>query len=294
MSAALALPRARAAPRRRVPARRAPASVSRGVRLPIAPDRARRLLLWLVALAMAAALVATLLLMRVPQRIGAWAQAQSVASGFEVRAIRVTGTRHLGPATIEAAALEGGSSAMLGLSLEDVRTRLRALPWVADATVARRLPDRLDITIVERTPAALWQVNGRTQLMDATGHTLPIDDLAPWAALPLIAGPDAAREYPSLIGLLATQPAFAKSVDAATWVGGRRWDLTLKSRETLALPEGYAEAQAALAQFVALDAKQKLTGGSFTRFDLRLPGRMVVRLAHPPADPKAKAKGTAI
>lgn len=295
MSAAVATRRARVAvsrspePRRAAPAR----SASAGVTLPIAPAIARRVLAWGVALVLAALLVAALIAMRVPERVVAWAEAQSVRAGFEIADVRVTGTTHLAPDRVKAAALADGSSAMLALSPEAVRARVRSLPWVRDAVVARRLPDRVDITIIERAPAALWQLGGRTILIDATGHALPTRNLAPYAKLPLVAGVGAGEQYPSLIALLATQPVLAPKVDAATWVGGRRWDLTLKSRETISLPEGNDRAQAALAEFVALNARQPLIGGTFARFDLRLPGKMVVRLAHPVVDPKAK-KGTAI
>ena len=294
MSTAITLPRTRATAPRKPAARRVlPPQAKPGVRLPIAPATARRALAWGLALLLAALLVGALLAMRVPQRIAAWAEATSVRAGFEIADVRVTGTAHVSPEAVKAAALEGGSSAMLALSPEAMRARLLALPWVRDATVARRLPSTLQIAIVERTPAALWQVHGATTLIDATGHPLPTRDLAPWTRLPLIVGEGAEREYSSLVALLSSQPALAPKVDAATWIGARRWDVTLKSHETISLPEGYANAQSALAQFVALNAKQPLTGGTFARFDFRLPGKMVVRLAHPPVDPHAR-KGTAI
>ncbi len=296
MSTAITLQRSRAAAprkpvaRRPLPSRAAPS----GVRLPVTPATARRILAWGFALLLAALLVGALLALRLPQRLADWAEATSVRAGFEIADVRVTGTAHVSPETVKAVALEGGSSAMLALSPEAVRARLLALPWVKDATVARRLPSTLEIAIVERAPTALWQLHGATTLIDATGHPLPVHDLTPWAALPLIVGAGAAREYPSLVALLSTQRMLALKVDAASWIGGRRWDLTLRSHETISLPEGYANAQTALAQFVALNARQPLTGGAFARFDFRLPGKMVVRLAHPPADPVAKPRGTAI
>lgn len=295
MSTAIALPRTRATAPRKPTARRAlpPREQPAGIRLPVSPRAARRVLGWGLVVVLAAMLIGALLAMRVPQRIADWALAQSVRAGFEIADVRVTGTTHVDPEAVKAAALEGGSSAMLSVSPEAVRERLLALPWVRDATVMRRLPDRLDIAIVERLPAALWQLHGRTTLIDAAGHALPVGNLSPYATLPLIVGTGAAEQYPSLIALLATQPGLAAKVDAASWIGGRRWDLTLKTRETLSLPEGNDRAQAALAEFVALNAKQPLTGGTFARFDMRLPGKLVVRLAHPPVDPHAK-KGTAI
>jgi len=287
------------APARRVAQKRAPvrqAAPAAAVRLPISPARARRWLLWGLLALVIAAVVATVLALRLPQRAADAALAASVRAGFAVGSaddVRVDGLKHLDRAAVVAAVLDDGSTATLGMDLEAIRARLLKLDWVREATVARRLPNRIEVTIVERVPAALWQRHGRLALIDASGHVLAIDDLAPYAKLPLVVGTGAELEYPSLMALLATRPALAKMVDAASWVGGRRWDLMLKSRETVSLPEGYADAQAALAAFARADAAQHLIGGGFERFDLRLPGKMVVRLPKR-VTPEAKAKGTAI
>jgi cell division protein FtsQ len=77
--------------------------------------------------------------------------------------------------------------------------------------------------------------------------------------------------------LIAATP-LGRDVNAAVFVGGRRWDLRFKSGETLALPDQPGQARAALATFAKLDGQgpERLLGGRFTRFDLRLPGRMIV------------------
>ena len=149
MSAVATLQRAPA--RRRPAPRRAPAPAA-GVRLPVSPKTARRALFWALAALLLAMLIAALLAMRVPARIADWAGMQSARAGFELRHLHVTGARAVSPAAVEAAAIEGGSSAILALDLEAARARVRALPWVADATVARRLPDSLEIAITERAP----------------------------------------------------------------------------------------------------------------------------------------------
>ena len=72
-----------------------------------------------------------------------------------------------------------------------IRDRLLQFGWVKDARVSRRLPDTLVIDIVERTPAALWQNNGRLALIDSEGVVLdrvPVDKMPD---LPLLIGPGA-------------------------------------------------------------------------------------------------------
>ena len=294
MSATITLPRGRiAAPRKPAPRRPPSRAADKGIRLPVAPARARRLLAWTLAVLLAVAAIAAVLAARLPQRAVEQAIGATARAGLELTDIRVTGNTHLPTATIAAAALPGGSSATLAFSPEDARARLRVLPWIADAIVARRLPGTLAITVTERVPAARFEAGGRVTLIDAGGHALPVADLAPFVRLPLIAGTGAAGEYTSLMALLKTAPAVRPNVARAAWRGGRRWDLTLASGETLALPEGYANAETALADFARLNAAHRLVGQGATRFDFRLPGRMVVRVPHP-AVAAPKPKGTAI
>jgi cell division protein FtsQ len=57
---------------------------------------------------------------------------------------------------------------ILGVDIESLKSRLRASPWVAEATVARTLPDTLRVDIRERSPLALAELD-RLYLMDADG-----------------------------------------------------------------------------------------------------------------------------
>ena len=62
---------------------------------------------------------------------------------------------------------------ILGLDIEALKGRLRASPWVADATVSRTLPDTLRVEIHERVPLALAEMD-RLYLMDGDGALIDI------------------------------------------------------------------------------------------------------------------------
>ena len=62
---------------------------------------------------------------------------------------------------------------ILSLDIEELKTRLRASPWVADATVVRSLPDVLRVQIQERHPVALAEMD-RLYLMDASGDLVDL------------------------------------------------------------------------------------------------------------------------
>jgi cell division protein FtsQ len=194
-----------------------------------------------------------------------------------VRHVELTGAREQERLAIYAAVLNGPSNAMLATDLDDVRDRLRALPWLADASVQRRLPDTLVIEVKERKPVALWQYHQRLAAIDITGKVLTRERLERWNDLPILVGAGANVRVRDALELIAATP-LGRDVNAAVFVGGRRWDLRFKSGETLALPDQPGQARAALATFAKLDGQgpERLLGGRFTRFDLRLPGRMIV------------------
>jgi cell division protein FtsQ len=81
-------------------------------------------------------------------------------------------------------------------------------------------------------------------------------------------------------------PTLKPQLASATWVGGRRWDLSFQSGETVALPEGDGAAKTALTKFARLDKSSGLLGRGIVRFDLRVPGKMIVRLPHAIEPPK--------
>ena len=168
-----------------------------------------------------------------------------------------------------------------------IRERLVQFGWVKDARVSRRLPDTLVIDIVERTPAALWQNKGQLALIDREGVVLdrvPIDKMPD---LPLLIGPGANARSQQLDRLMSGVPTLKPQLASATWVGRRRWDLSFQSGEILALPEGEQAAALALQKFAKADRSSGLLGRGVVRFDLRVPGKMIVRLPRAPGEPIA-------
>ena len=85
--------------------------------------------------------------------------------------------------------------------------------------------------------------------------------------------------------LLATVPTLKPQLASATWIGQRRWDLAFSSGETVALPEGEQTAATTLQKFAKMDRSAGLLGRGIKRFDLRIPGKMIVRLPQVPGEP---------
>jgi len=216
-------------------------------------------------------------------------------AGFRVNGYQIVGLRHMNRSLVDgvvtdelhrAAELAGRDKAPQALvDVSSIRARLLQFGWVKDARVSRRLPDTLVIDIVERQPSALWQNRGQLALVDGEGVVLdrvPVDKMPD---LPLLIGPGANSEARALQRLMASVPTLGPQLASATWVGGRRWDLSFQSGETIALPEGEKAAKAAMVKFARLDKSAGLLGRGIVRFDLRVPGKMIVRLPRAPGEP---------
>lgn len=207
-------------------------------------------------------------------------------AGFEVRHVRVTGTARMDEQQVYARALAARNQAMTEVDIVKLRADLRALPWVEDARVSIQLPHTLAIDIVERTPHAVLEKPDRLVVIDATGVELEPISTAKAKGMLRLAGPGAGRQARPLDALLAAAPALQPQVEAAEWVGNRRWNLTFKTGQLLALPEGEVEAAAALVKFARLDGQNRLIGGKVLAFDMRSPPRLYMRLPEAVAAPK--------
>jgi len=219
----------------------------------------------------------------------AQAQIAAIASdaGFEVRHVRVTGTSRMDEQQVYARALAQRNRAMPEVDIAKLRAELRALPWVSDARVSIQLPHTLAIDIVERKPHAVLEKADRLMLIDATGRELEPISAAKAKGILRLAGPGAGQQARALETLLAAAPALSPQVEAAEWVGNRRWNLTFKTGQLLALPEGEVEAATALVKFARLDGQNRLIGGKVLAFDMRSPPRLYMRLPDD-AGPAAK------
>ena len=225
-----------------------------------------------------AIVIAGVTFMGLPQLAGVAAAEMVGRAGFEVKRVEVTGIDRMERMTVYEIATAQQSMAMPLVDLQEVRAKLMDQPWIAEARVSRRLPDTLMIDIVERKPAAIWQNRQRLSLIDATGVELEPVALEAMPNLPLVIGPFANTKSAALKTLLGAAPALGPAVAGATWVGNRRWDLRFQSGETLALPEGEREARHSLIKFARLDGTERLLGRGFVRFDMRIPGKFVVRV----------------
>lgn len=227
---------------------------------------------------------------RAPMLVGAFKDARDAlanAAGFRITAVALSGERHVSREEILAGAGVTGTTSLLFLDVEDAREHLKANPWIADATLLKLYPDRLQIGIKEREAFALWQQKGRVSVVAGDGTVLEPYVDPRLIHLPLVVGAGAAERAKEFLALLDGYPDLRDQVRASVLIGERRWNLRLRNGLDVRLPEtGIA---AALATLASLDRDKKLLSRDIVWIDMRLPDRVTVELSEAAAAARAEA-----
>ena len=175
---------------------------------------------------------------------------------------------------------------LIGFDAGEARDRLQALDWVAEASVRRVLPGRLLIEVTERIPYAIWQHGGEFVVIDRKGVAMSSLPVREHLSLPVVVGNGANEHALDLLNQLEAWPGIKSRVRAAVRVADRRWNLLLRNGIYLHLPEG--DISQAMNTLSALDTEQALLSRDVVSIDMRLDGRMVVRLNKELADQLGK------
>ncbi|MCH8060553.1 MAG: cell division protein FtsQ/DivIB [Proteobacteria bacterium] len=115
-----------------------------------------------------------------------------------IRSIEISGPlQRVTAMQIEAAISDELGDGFVSVDLGIVQQKIVALPWIDQATVARRWPSRLRISVTEQVPAAIW---GERGLLNIHGELFVKNARHVPAELPRLSGPedrsaDVAKRY---------------------------------------------------------------------------------------------------
>jgi len=194
--------------------------------------------------------------------------------GFGIVQVEVNGNRYLSREELLARAGITEQTSLLLLHAEGVRAALKEDPRVADATVRKLYPDRLEIAIEEREGFARWQRAGKLHLIARDGTVLESDIQSRHIDLPLVVGVGAAPKAAAFLDLIARFPAVRDEVRAGVLVAERRWNLRLKNGIDVRLPE--EDPALALERLAQLDESKQLMSRDLAVIDLRVPDQVSV------------------
>jgi len=154
-------------------------------------------------------------------------------------------------------------AARSGATLDAVREAARRIPWVREASVRRRFPDAIEVTLETHEPLARW---GDSALVSVRGDVFaaPYDGF-----LPRFKGPDGAaaqmvREFPAIRG--AVEP-LASAVTEVRLSPRGAWQVVLESG--LMLDLGRGEIHPRLVRFIAAWPQLAAQGVETKHADLR-------------------------
>jgi cell division protein FtsQ len=219
------------------------------------------------------------------------------SAGFRITTVAINGRKQLSQDEVLAIGGVNGRSSLLFLDAATVRDRLKANPWIAEATILKLYPGQLQIDIVERKAFALWQQDGRLSVIADDGAVLEPYVSRRFFTLPLVVGKGAETRAKDFLALLDRYPQVRSVTKAAVFVGQRRWNLRLKDGLDIRLPEN--DVGNALAALSKLDKDDRLFSRDIVAVDMRLPDRLTVQLSEEAAkareelfkDKKSKKKG---
>jgi len=209
-------------------------------------------------------------------------------AGFRIAAIALSGNRQITREEVLATAGVTGHTSLLFFDVDGARAKLKTNPWIADATVLKLYPDRLQVSITERKPFALWQIDGKVSVVADDGTPLEPYVARRFTRLPFVVGRGAHTRAKELLALLDRYPGIRDQVRASILVAQRRWNLRLRNGMDVRLPEH--DVAGALQRLAALDKEKQLLSRDIVAVDLRLADRVTVRLS----DEAAKAREDAL
>lgn len=199
----------------------------------------------------------------------------AIASGFEIRRVTLKGRTETASEELDSAIGPILGRSILHFSPDAARARIEELGWVRAASVSRLLPDTIHVSIVERTPAAVWQMSGRLHLIDINGAVIREVGAYEYSNLPLIVGAGAPDAAAGILKALARHPEIGELASALVRVGERRWNVRLRNGVDIRLPdEKFSEALDAVS---TLQTTNGILDQPLEYIDLRDPERMTVR-----------------
>jgi cell division protein FtsQ len=233
------------------------------------------------------------------QALGDSRNAIANSAGFRITTVAINGRKQLTQDEVLAIGGVNGRSSLLFLDAAVVRDKLKANPWIADATVLKLYPGQLQLDITERSAFALWQQDGRLSVISDDGAVLEPYVSHRFVSLPLVVGKGADVRARDFLALLARYPQVSAATKAVIFVGERRWNLRLQDGLDVRLPEN--DVGNALAALSKLDKEDRLFSRDIVAIDMRLPDRLTVQLSEDAAkareelfkDKKPKKAGSA-
>ncbi|MGI3170780.1 cell division protein FtsQ/DivIB [Pseudooceanicola sp. C21-150M6] len=196
---------------------------------------------------------------------------------FTIRLMAVEGATADTEADIREVAQLDFPASTFDLDLTALQKSVEELPAVAQAAVRVRQKGVLEVSVLERQPAALWRSGVGIDLLDAEGVVIgAAHSRESFPDLPMLAGYGANQDVAGALDILRAAGPLSDRFRGLVRVGERRWDLILEPDLRIMLP---AERPVlALERVIALQEAQDVLNRDIAALDMRLSARPTLRM----------------
>lgn len=206
----------------------------------------------------------------------------TLAVALQVREVRVVGTHRFPASQVEATLRSALGTPTIAARADEMRTIVRRIPWVADATVRVSLDGLVICNVSERTPVAVARDGATAALVDVEGQILGPSE-AGTAPLEIDGFASSLEERAAVLAAVpALEHSWGDRLERVERIGPR--DVALHFAATaptlIADPANPAALGAARRVLAAWIAANKLAP---RRLDVRVAGRVAVLPTPPPA-----------
>lgn len=201
--------------------------------------------------------------------------------GFSIKNVMVDGRKYANADDVKKLMAVQKNDPILHFSTQKAAENLARIAWVESVTVERHFPDTIKVTIKEHEPVALWEHKDKTGkqaigVIAADGKILTRRMRPAFRDLLMVTGEEAPKHMGAIFDVLNDNEDMKNHVRAASHIGGRRWDLTLKSGVTVKLPE--VNEAGALKRLAEAHKKTKILERAVETIDLRQDDRIIVKI----------------
>nr|WP_269815593.1 cell division protein FtsQ/DivIB [Parvularcula mediterranea] len=189
--------------------------------------------------------------------------------------VTIKGGDSLSTREVMAALRDDELGSIIGRSLvtldpHELREAVEALGPVKHASVTKLLPDTIHISVIERTPRALYE-NGAGEffVVDADGVLIRAAEPVQYTELLTISGTEDPSEAMGFLAELRKHPVLYARTAGIEVVGGRRFDIRFRNGFLAKLPE--KDVDQALRRLHSLEAGTGTLAETLDYFDLRNP-----------------------
>ena len=165
---------------------------------------------------------------------------------------------------------------ILAINMTEMKDRINKLPWIKSARIERHLPNKISLTLFERTPMARWQTNKMLKLIDIHGDVIPRVDVSRFLNLPIIIGKNAPKIAGQILKTLSNEPHLFRRIKSLTLVSDRRWDVKLDNQINVHLPE--KNPGKAWAHLATVEQGYNIFGDQIQGIDMRLENQLIIKI----------------